>query len=113
MKTPLQITFRDMDGSTALEEEIHKRAAHLEAYFDHIIRCRVVVAAPSQHHRQGQEYQVRIELSVPGTELVAGDRGGNEDVYLAVRESFSTAERELKKYVERRLEAQQSRRVTQ
>jgi ribosomal subunit interface protein len=113
MKIPLQITFRNMERSEALEEEIHKRAAHLEAYFDRITRCRVIVEAPSQHHRHGQDYQVRVELSVPGTELVAGDRGGNEDVYLAVRESFSTAERELKKYVERRLEAQQSRKVIQ
>jgi ribosomal subunit interface protein len=106
MKIPLQITFREMDPSEALEEEIRNRAAHLDTYFDRITRCRVIVEAPSQHHRHGQQYQVRVELSVPGTELIAGDRGGNEDAHLAVRESFNTAERELKKYVERRVEAQ-------
>ena len=106
MNTPLQITFREMEPSESLEAEIHKRAAHLETYFDRIIRCRVIVEAPSAHHRHGQQFQVRVELSVPGTELVAGDRSGNEDVHLAVRESFTTLERELKKYVERRLESQ-------
>lgn len=104
MNIPLQITYRDMDASDGLDSEIRRRATELEKYFDRIIRCRVIVEAPSQHHRTGQDYQVRIELSVPGQELIAGDRDGNEDVYVALRDSFATAERELKKYAERRIE---------
>lgn len=105
MNIPLQVTYRDMEASENLDSEIRERASDLEKFFDRIIRCRVIVAAPSQHHRNGQSYEVRIELSVPGHEIIAG--GDSEgDAYVATRHAFGTAERELKKYVERRIEHQ-------
>lgn len=109
MNIPMQITYRDMEASDSLDSEIRKRASELEKFFDHIIRCRVIVEAPSAHHRNGQSYQVRIELSVPGQEIIAGEHDSNEDAYVAVRDAFARAERELKKYAERRIEHQQGR----
>lgn len=109
MNLPLQITYREMEANETLSSEISKRAAALERYFDRVTRCRVIVAAPSQHHRHGQHHVVRIELSVPGHEIISGEHDGNEDVFVAMRSSFATAERELKKYAERRVEHQHSR----
>lgn len=69
-KLPLQITARDFALSEALEAEIRERAAKLEVYYDRIMRCRVSVEAHVGHHQRGGPYKVRIDLTVPGAELV-------------------------------------------
>ncbi len=111
MKFPLQITYRDMDASDGLDGEIRKRAQQLDKHSDRITRCRVIIEAPSQHHRQGS-YKVRIELSVPGQELVANRDSGDHthehsDAYAAVRDAFAAIERELRTYADRRLSERQ------
>lgn len=106
MDIPLQITFRDMEGTEGLEREIRKRAGELEKYYQHIIGCRVVMEAPSNHHRNGQYYRVRLEVSVPGENLIAnrdhGSANGHDDEHQAIREAFDLVERELKKYADKR-----------
>ena len=110
MNLPLQITYRDIDPSDSLTREIQRRARGLERYFDRITRCRVILMGPSQNHRHGEHYHARIELSVPGQELIAGEHdGGKDDAYAAMRDAFATAERELKKYARRRIEHHQAR----
>ena len=37
MQTPLQITFRDMESSAAVEANIREKAAKLELYYDQIM----------------------------------------------------------------------------
>lgn len=95
-----------MEATDEIEREIRNRAAELEKYFRHIIGCRVVIEAPSSHHRSGQHYRVRLEVSVPGHELVANrDPAGassHEEVYPAIREAFDAVARELKKYADKR-----------
>lgn len=106
MKLPLQITFRNMDSSPAIDREIRERAEALDKYSDDIMSCRVVVEAPHRRHRTGHNYRVLVDLTVPGQELVAGrdrDRHGkHEDVFLAIRDAFDAARRELQDYVRRR-----------
>ncbi|MES2370216.1 MAG: HPF/RaiA family ribosome-associated protein [Pseudomonadota bacterium] len=46
MKTPLQITFRDIEHSDALEAHIREKAEKLETVFEPIMSCRVVVEMP-------------------------------------------------------------------
>ncbi|MBI5041949.1 MAG: HPF/RaiA family ribosome-associated protein, partial [Gammaproteobacteria bacterium] len=41
MHLPLQITFRHMDPSPALEERIHQLAERLDHYAQEIMSCRV------------------------------------------------------------------------
>ena len=53
MPIPLQISFRNMDPSPAVEERIHKKAEKLERFNDRIIGCAVVVEAPHRHHHKG------------------------------------------------------------
>ena len=107
MDIPLQITFRDMEATAEIEREVRERAAELGKYFQHIIGCRIVIEAPSPHHRHGQHYRVRLEVSVPGHELVANrdpvGASSHADVYPAIREAFDAVERELKKYVDKRI----------
>ena len=64
MQTPLQITFRDMEPSAAVEANIREKAGKLEQFYDRIMSCRVVVEVPHGHQHQGRLYQVRIVIVV-------------------------------------------------
>jgi ribosomal subunit interface protein len=99
MQIPLQISFRNMDPSPAVEERIRKKAAKLERFNDRIIGCSVVVEAPHRHHHKGKLYSVRVDVSVPGKEVVV-DRAkpvdhAHEDIYVAIRDAFNAAVRRL------------------
>jgi len=70
MILPVQITFRNMEPSAAAEEWIREEAQKLDAFYNRIMGCRVVVELPSRHHKWGSLYHVRIDVTVPGAELV-------------------------------------------
>ena len=99
MQIPVQITFRGMDPSPAIEERVRERAAKLERYFDRITSCRVNVEAPHLHQHKGKLFHVRVDITVPGVELVVNrnpaDNHAHEDVYVAIRDAFRAAERQL------------------
>ena len=100
MKTPLQITFRDIEQSDALEAHIREKADKLETFFEPIMSCRVVVEMPHQHKQQGKFFNVRIDIGVPGKEIVV-NRDKHEDVYVALRDGFDAAKRQLDDYSRR------------
>ena len=99
MQIPLEVTFHNMDHSDAVEANVRERAAKLERYFDRIVGCRVVVEAPHKHSRKGKIFEVRIDVSVPGKEIIVNRNGVNnhahEDVYVAIRDAFNAAGRQL------------------
>jgi cold shock CspA family protein/ribosome-associated translation inhibitor RaiA len=70
VRLPLQITFRDMHHSEAIEEWIRAEAAKLDTFYNRIMRCRVAIEVPHRHHRKGSSYRLRIDLIVPGEEIV-------------------------------------------
>ena len=49
MKIPLQITFRGIPHSDAVEARIREKAAKLERFSSDIISCRVAVEAEHHH----------------------------------------------------------------
>jgi ribosomal subunit interface protein len=98
MQTPLQITVRNIEHSDALETRIRDKAQKLEEFCKHIMSCRVVVEAPHKHHHQGKQFNVRIDIDVPGNEIVV-NRDHHEDVYVALRDAFNAAKRQLEDYV--------------
>jgi ribosomal subunit interface protein len=98
MQIPLQITIRDVEHSAALETHIRDKAKKLDEFFDHIMSCRVVVEVPHKHHHQGKQFNVRIDLGVAGGEIVV-NRDHAEDVYVALRDAFDAAKRQLEDYV--------------
>jgi cold shock CspA family protein/ribosome-associated translation inhibitor RaiA len=130
MDIPLRITFRNMAPSAAVEANIKERAAKLSAFYDGILDGHVIVEAPHRHHRKGKSYQVRIDLFVPGGELVVnrepkrlkpaklgapdeteramvehhepGRHAAHEDLYVAIRDAFAAAGRKLQDYARRR-----------
>ena len=101
MKLPLQITLRDVPQSDAIQDTIRKKAEKLNQFSDRIMSCRVLVEAPHRHQHKGVLYNVRIDLTVPGSELVV-KREPHEDLYVAIRDAFDAARRRLQSFSRRR-----------
>ena len=100
MELMLQITTRDIPHSEALESHIRQKAEKLDKFYPHIMACRVVVELPHKHKQQGRIFDVHLDITVPGSELVV-NRVANEDVYVAVRDAFDAAKRQLEDYARR------------
>lgn len=100
MTIPVQITFRHMESSAAVETRVRSLADHLAVFSDRIQSCKVVVDAPHQHHHQGKVFAVKLMLHLPGEDVVVDmerpQRDGHEDVYVVLRDAFEAAERQLK-----------------
>ena len=118
----MQLTFRNVRPSAAVAARVQFEAKKLERLCQRISRCRVIIEAPHRHHRRGETFQVRIDLAVPGAEimvrhapsfsLAAQSESGrwskhlevgtpHKDMYVAVRDAFSAARRRLEDYVRR------------
>lgn len=104
MIIPLQITWRDVAPSDAIEADIRAKARKLDQFYDHIVSCRVLVEASHRHHHKGNLYRIRIEIEVPDKELVVtrdpGDEHAHEDIYVAIRDAFDAARRQVQDYVD-------------
>jgi ribosomal subunit interface protein len=105
MQVPVHIKFHGIEVSPALEKRIMEHVAKLEQFYDRITSCEVVVELPHLHHRHGKQFHVRIEVSVPGSDIVVsrdpGEDGAHEDPYVAVRDAFMAARRQLEDYIHR------------
>jgi ribosomal subunit interface protein len=106
MELSIQITFRHMDPSPAMETKVREQVQKLERFYDRITSCRVVIEAPHKHHNKGKLYHVGIELAVPDGKLVISrDREqhhAHEDPYVAIRDAFDAMRRQLDAHVMRR-----------
>ncbi|MBP9591580.1 MAG: ribosome-associated translation inhibitor RaiA [Steroidobacteraceae bacterium] len=99
MTIPVNITFRHMDSSPAVETRVRELANHLGVFSDRIQSCRVVVDSPHRHHHQGKVFNVKVQLGLPGEDVVVDmerpQRDGHEDVYVVLRDAFDAAKRQL------------------
>jgi cold shock CspA family protein/ribosome-associated translation inhibitor RaiA len=117
------ITFRGVERTDALETEILTRLRKLETYYRGIMGCRVAVELVQRHHEAGNRYHVRIDLTVPGEEIVVSHEAGlhataqdvdaeeltkvaesdpeRKHARVAIREAFDIARRQLQDYARR------------
>lgn len=122
MRRPLQITFRNMAASAVLEEETLARSRWLETFYPGIIGCRVLFEVPHRHRAAGRPVHIRIELSVPGDDIVVRHRPTralvvkgrapeiwpdappepHKDIIVAIHDAFDVARRRLEDRVRRR-----------
>lgn len=104
MQTPLQIAFRGLDRSDAVEERIREKIAKLDQMYDRIIGCRVVIGivhkTSGNPGRTDEPFEIGIEMSIPGANLVVKRTpdvsNSGEDVFFALKDAFSNLERQLK-----------------
>jgi cold shock CspA family protein len=92
MQIPAEITWHNMDPIPHVAKRINHR----------IIRCHVVVEAPHQRHRQGNQYEVRVDVTTPGGQFSIGRRPGDDHAHtrllVAVRDAFDAMERQLRRW---------------
>lgn len=86
-----------MDPSPALDTQIREQVEKLEKVSDQIIACRVVVEQLHRHKQQGNHFNVRVQIRLPGTDLVAGHE--HEDVYMAARNALRAARRRQEEFI--------------
>jgi ribosomal subunit interface protein len=93
------ISFRQMESSPAVEARVREKIAVLERFHPRITTCRVTVEKDHHARHKGDLFRVRIDIGIPGREIVV-DRTGpknhaHEDVYVALRDAFDAAARQL------------------
>lgn len=120
MQLPIQISFRNMESSPAVEARIREEAEKLSEFYDNIIGCRVMAELPHRHHNRGKRFHLRIDLTVPGGEIVVNHEPSlhhslqqtddeelpkvrevdapHKDAFVAIRDAFKTARRQLQDY---------------
>lgn len=101
MQLPVQITFRGMESSAAIDTAVRERVGKLEQFHARIVSCRVVIEQPARHKQQGKQFVVHIDLKVPGGEI-AVNRDHHEDVHVALRDAFDAARRKLEDFARER-----------
>jgi len=97
MQLPLQISLHGIEHSNALYDAIREKAEKLDHYYDRIMSCRVVLELAGRHKRHGKQFAVRIDLKVPGGEMVI-NKEHDEDLQIALRDAFDAARRRLEDY---------------
>jgi cold shock CspA family protein len=93
MSFPVQVTFRNVPASPAIEAWVQKQAEKLETFHQRIVRCRVVIDLAHRHLRRGNRFLVKVLLSVPGGQLTARNLAAPVDP-----EKLLEAGRKVKKY---------------
>jgi hypothetical protein len=119
MTLPLQITFRNMKHSADVETWIRAEAEKLETFYHRITGCHVTVELPHRHHRKGKPVHIRVELVLPGKEIVikrepvvvrrsallgqAAPRAKSPhaDLQLVIHEAFKAAGRRVQDFARR------------
>ena len=101
MPIPLELTLHDIPHSDAVEARIRSKAEKLERFHDRIMSCRIAVESPQRHRHQGKLYSVHIDIRVPGGGELAVTRVQDEDVFVAIRDAFNAATRQLQDYSRR------------
>ena len=101
MQIPLEISTRDITLTSPIEAELRKRVDKLERHYNRITSCRIALERPTgNHHQEGGPFRVRVDVTVPGSELVADKQA--DEIFAAVRDAFDAAERQVEAFVERR-----------
>lgn len=97
MESPLEIDYRHIQASPAIESAIRESVDKLQRFHPHILGCAVTVDAAHRHRRKKRQYTVHLRLRVPGQVIaVSRDDGeGHEDLYIALRDAFDAARRQL------------------
>jgi cold shock CspA family protein/ribosome-associated translation inhibitor RaiA len=109
MQVPIEISFRDIDKSDAIDTLIREKTQKLEKICDYMTSCRVVVAKPQKHQHSGSPYRVRLDVRIPpGHEIVVKREPGEGDMHepldTVIRGVFDSAWRQVKEIVERQRE---------
>lgn len=101
MDVPPEIAFRNVDRTAAVEERILGGIERLEKVYDRLVSVRIMVEDPNPGRETGKLYHIRIDMGVPGKEIVVHRRpppDPHEELVQAIGEAFDIARRRLRKF---------------
>ncbi|MCV2868437.1 HPF/RaiA family ribosome-associated protein [Defluviimonas sp. WL0002] len=102
MQSPLEIAFMHVAPSDEIKALVAEKVASLDGVYGGITSCHVYISAPHQSQRQGNLFEVTVEVRVPGSELVVHhhkkDVPEHEHLRVAVRDAFAAMDKELKRW---------------
>lgn len=100
MTNEIQVVFHNLEQTDAINDAVQKRINKLERFCSQIIAGRVVLDSPHNNHHKGRVYSVGVEVHTPEIEVRVNqdqhDNHAHEDLYVAIRDAFDVAERQLK-----------------
>lgn len=100
MQIPAKISFLNLDPSDALRARINEKIAKINFRYPDILGFHVIVEAAHRHQQKGRLYSVRIDATLPGSELVVSHHPGknprkHDKVFAAMNNAFVAIERQL------------------
>jgi cold shock CspA family protein/ribosome-associated translation inhibitor RaiA len=100
MQIPLELSARRATLTPDVEAELRARAEKLERHYRRITSCRIAVEGPSHHHHEGGPWRVRLDITVPGSELIADKEAAT--LTAAIQDAFDAAERQVEEFARKR-----------
>lgn len=102
MTTNIEVSWHNIEPSTAVEAEIKKRFTKLLDYADGITRARISINQPHHPSRKPHTFQVLLEVHIPGTTVISqqpattqGSLQETLDIYLLIHHAFDAARRQI------------------
>jgi hypothetical protein len=96
---PITLTFHHLDRSGALEDRARTLGIRLNRFSERLTYCHMSLEGPGHRSTAAAPYVVKIDLIVPGAQIHADslhvDGSGHKDIYLALRDAFNNAKRQL------------------
>lgn len=99
---PTNISFRQMDVSETLRDDIASRFEEISKIYEGVIACDAVVSLPHKHRTRGKIIHVLLKVKVPGTVLVV-DREPekdttHKDAYVVIADAFHALKHKLEEH---------------
>lgn len=117
---PTEVVLRNTESNAVVDAFVRSQVEALGGVFPRIEHCRVVVDVPHRHHRTGNRFHVRLQVSIPGEDVIVdhepgADQGRSEghvekqsevgavhrELDLALRHAFAAARRQLQSRAQR------------
>lgn len=100
MDVPPEIAFRNIEATDDLKGVILDKIDDLEEVYPELVSCRVMVEETNSGRQSGHLNHVRLDLSVPGKEVVVNrdppKNPASQDLTQAINEAFDIATRQLR-----------------
>lgn len=106
MDVPLQLSFKNVEKTPALDDLVREKVDKLESLSSSLTSCRVHVEREHESQTTGNGYHLRIEMhAAPGHVLLVEDTPGegsvNDELSSVLIDAFQTATRRPKEHEER------------
>ncbi|WP_115701742.1 HPF/RaiA family ribosome-associated protein [Legionella sainthelensi] len=97
----VQITFRSVSYSSAIECHIAKHYNKLKRIYRKINNCRVIIDREENHRIKGKIFSVCINITLRSKELASKKQ--NQNLYIALRDGFSAIDKLLEKQFKKKI----------